>query len=146
MEVGDHDQYIIKVDGSGRLTKRNRRFLRVFKPVTMTIENTPVNNKLEQQITSEPRINDVVNWKPEPNAVTMPYNDNTQTMPDPVAVPISPPKVPASRIEEPASKIKGPKVPAMLKRLLPFNSDGLSEGIVAPEEGGRNRRKQILEK
>ena len=28
VEVGDHDKYTVKVDGSGRLTVRNRRFLR----------------------------------------------------------------------------------------------------------------------
>ena len=29
VEVLPWDQYVIKVDGSGRITKRNRRFLRV---------------------------------------------------------------------------------------------------------------------
>ena len=34
MEALDHDQYWVKVDGSGRLTLRNRRFLRAFTPAT----------------------------------------------------------------------------------------------------------------
>ncbi len=37
VELGDHDQYWIKVDGSGRLTLRNRRFLRKFIPPTTSI-------------------------------------------------------------------------------------------------------------
>ena len=32
MEVMQNDQYLIKIDGSGRLTRRNRRFLRCFTP------------------------------------------------------------------------------------------------------------------
>ena len=37
VETGAHDQYTVKVDGSGRLTKRNRRFLRSFKPASMSV-------------------------------------------------------------------------------------------------------------
>ena len=33
------------------------------------------------------------------------------------------------------------KIPAALKRILPHNSEGLSEGIVAPEDGGRRKRR-----
>ena len=32
VEVRDHDQYVIKIAGSGRLTLRNRRFVRKFQP------------------------------------------------------------------------------------------------------------------
>ena len=35
-EIGDHDQYVIRVDGSGRMTLRNRRFLRKITPFSMT--------------------------------------------------------------------------------------------------------------
>ena len=33
-----HDQYRVKIDGSGRLTLRNRRFLRAYTPATPSIE------------------------------------------------------------------------------------------------------------
>lgn len=36
MEKGDHDQYVVKVAGSGRITTRNRRFLRRFRPISET--------------------------------------------------------------------------------------------------------------
>ena len=32
VEVKDHDQYVVRVDGSGRLTMRNRQFLRKLTP------------------------------------------------------------------------------------------------------------------
>ena len=41
MEEGQHDQYTVKVDGTGRVTLRNRRFLRKFTPVTTTIAHKP---------------------------------------------------------------------------------------------------------
>ena len=36
MEVRDYDQYNVKVDGTGRLTLRNRRFLRSLSPIVRT--------------------------------------------------------------------------------------------------------------
>ena len=38
VESLSHDQYRVKVDGSGRLTLRNRRFLRAYTPATPTIQ------------------------------------------------------------------------------------------------------------
>ena len=37
VELGNYDQYWVKVDGPGRLTLRNRRFLRKFVPPSLTI-------------------------------------------------------------------------------------------------------------
>ena len=37
VEVLPHDQYLVRVDGSGRLTRRNRRFLRAYTPVQTSI-------------------------------------------------------------------------------------------------------------
>ena len=37
-----HDQYRVKVDGSGRLTLRNRRFLRAYTPASPSIEPQPI--------------------------------------------------------------------------------------------------------
>ena len=36
VEVRDNDQYVVRVDGSGRMTLRNRRFLRKITPYSMT--------------------------------------------------------------------------------------------------------------
>ena len=42
VESSGHDQYRVKVDASGRLTSRNRRFLRVYTPATPSIELIPM--------------------------------------------------------------------------------------------------------
>ena len=44
----DYDQYLVKVDGGGRITRRNRRFLRKIVSTLADkeiIENTEVDNK-----------------------------------------------------------------------------------------------------
>ena len=40
VEAPGHDQYRVKVDGSGRLTLRNRRFLRAYTPATPCMQST----------------------------------------------------------------------------------------------------------
>ena len=50
VEVRQFDQYIVKVDGSGRLTLRNRKFLRHFVPArTLADANCLVGKPLEDQ-------------------------------------------------------------------------------------------------
>ena len=39
VELHGHDSYTVKVDGTGRLTRRNRRYLRQFKPASIEITN-----------------------------------------------------------------------------------------------------------
>ena len=41
MQVGDHDKYLIRVDGSRRLTLRNRSFLRKMCPSNATSSEAP---------------------------------------------------------------------------------------------------------
>ena len=41
VEVGPNDQYSIKIDGSGRITIRNRRFLRKFTPASTDVRPDP---------------------------------------------------------------------------------------------------------
>ena len=38
MEVLPHDQFVVRIDGSRRLTRKSRRFLRVYNPVSTSIE------------------------------------------------------------------------------------------------------------
>ena len=53
VEVRPNDQYVVKVDGSGRLTVRNRKFLRPIKPVKEALR------QLEQEVVDEtPRRSD----------------------------------------------------------------------------------------
>ena len=46
VDAKPYDQYLVKVDGSGRLTTRNRRFLRTFLPASLTISNNPQQRSL----------------------------------------------------------------------------------------------------
>ena len=53
MESLGRDQYCVKVDGTGRLTRRSRRFLPAFKPATLTIAPRPsVSNSLPDDTAS----------------------------------------------------------------------------------------------
>ena len=50
VEVKGHDQYVVKVAGSGRLTLRNRRFLRRYN-----VPQRPQNNTPHHTLTSTPQ-------------------------------------------------------------------------------------------
>ncbi len=73
VEVRQHDQYVIKTDGSGRITVRNRRFLRKFNPI---------------------------HTQPPPRSI---YDDLPvrSTVLDPVATPLPPSSVPPTMSVEP---------------------------------------------
>ena len=38
MEVLPHDQFVVRIDGSWNLTRRNRKFLRMYNPASTSIE------------------------------------------------------------------------------------------------------------
>ena len=60
VEVWPNDQYVVKVDGSGRLTTRNRKFLRPIKPVKEMLKQ-----QLEEEINA-PRRSDRIAGKAAP--------------------------------------------------------------------------------
>ena len=67
VEVLPHNQYTLKIDGSGRLTKRNRRFLRLYKPASSVVTDSPRSNFLTDLPITSPvtsaanRSNDSIN-------------------------------------------------------------------------------------
>ena len=140
IEVAGHDQYIIKVDGSGRLTKRNRRFLRIFKPASMIVEPAPTNTRTDMAGPSENKQKHEANTRPATPIGIEERNEETCDVPDSNnhEEPSQTPSIPRTSQEF----VKEQTVPAMLKRLLPFNSAGLSEGIISTEDGGRAKRRQ----
>ena len=156
VEKSQHNQYIIKVDGSGRLTKRNRRFIKAFKPASSTVEAAP--NSLPHNSEKEPLKDRTMNNTPsqagsnqnqietEARPVTpdLPVEEETPTLNCDIDVPtnkkVSAPLPTApQQPSEPSSE--GQKIPAMLRRLLPHNSAGQTEGMIPPEEGGRRSRR-----
>ena len=137
VEACGHDQYRIKVDGSGRVTKRNRQFLRAFKPASTSIDNPPLrdlgeNNRINVHPNPSLRREDTTNLTPATPIVIEPLelpSDNTTHLE------VTPQD--STVVEQPQ------KIPAMLKRLQPFNTAGTSETNVVPEEGGRSRRSAL---
>jgi len=68
VETNDFDSYTVKVDGSGRITRRNRKYLRKFEPVSQRIATTRpleflVDSKLSQEL-PEPTFEPLSSIKP----------------------------------------------------------------------------------
>ena len=147
MEKLDHDQYIVKIDGSGRLTKRNRRFLRVYKPATMAMENSPSVKSWDSQITKERSFESSRPTTTEPLPETISQKPVSLVNP---SEPMVPHEIEGEmHVEEETAPTDNDnqtqKIPAALKRLLPHNSDGLRENIISPEEGGRRTRRHPID-
>ena len=60
VDQGDNDQFWVKVDGSGRLTLRNRRFLRKYTQHTMAINYSPNIIPPSQILSQSPKLKDSV--------------------------------------------------------------------------------------
>lgn len=163
VDAGAHDQYVIKIDGSGRLTSRNRRFLRKFQPASMIIQPAPAHNgPNDLQIASPPDSEEQTpieqGLKPEramsPELSLEPRSPESAMSPEPPLEPQSPeramspepslePQFPEPQPSEPQSSDPPrayAKLPASLQRLLPYNSTGLKEMIRPPQHGGRRLR------
>ncbi len=91
MERRDYDQYWVKVDGSGRLTLRNRRFLRKFIPATVVIGNR--HNPLPQRTKDDTPSTPVTEATDVPITISTPHD---MIPPAPVAPPPPAPTVKAA--------------------------------------------------
>ena len=105
VEVLPHNQYTVKVDGSGCLTTRNRKFIRRFSPQSTAIERAPL---LRTEMST-------------------PSNEMAPT------IPIQ--HVPATSNSQNPSPPQPPRrqnIPAPLKCLMPHNNPGLKEDTTLP--------------
>ena len=104
VEIQPYDKYVVKIDGSGQLTKRNRKFLR-----RITLPSTPIHNV--------------------PSSVSPDMNFESESQMRPPAREItsrnSPPQVPER--QRPIEF-----VPYSLRRLKSFNNPGLKETTTLP--------------
>ena len=156
MDIGQHDQYSIKIDGSGRVTTRNRQYIRKFQPASMDIKPAPQPLKLyeKEEIFPGPQTqgncqskNDgfeidkgMMNGQRQsqehelgaPNMESPEEPSNT--------TPISTQTTPLNPLIREKESIKQKKVPIAIKRLMTHNNVGLKEGIKPIEEGGRLTR------
>ena len=137
VEVKAHDQYVVRIDGSGRATLRNRKFLRRYEPVFPTgrpidrMKNIPANN--------EPHDGDLSqHWQQRPSTpvpdVNQQHKSGDESEPTPVTVPDVVQQHKSGDESEPTPdttttepKPAQPKVPRALRCLQPFNNKGLKE-------------------
>ena len=75
MEVGKFRQYTVKMDGSRRLSQRNRRHLQKIHPSIPVIPHVPVKTATDSNNT------------PPDSAITSPDADDTHFLPDGVQAP-----------------------------------------------------------
>ena len=145
IEVRQFDQYVIRVDGSGRVTIRNRKFLRKFIPAVArpklqgfpvkTADYTPQTPELMHQPNNpiQPHV-DKPNPTQTPSSPNDQHNDQPatpMTTPTPPRLLTPPSPVPHHNIPPSSNptpqKTKQKRVPAMLRRLQASNKPGLAE-------------------
>jgi len=136
IEVRQFNQYVVKVDGSGRVTLRNRKFLRKYTPVYS--KPNPMNDMLNiipQRRTTfnKPVVTPVENVGRKQSMQTTVATPGTTDGSPPASVPSVPsipdtPTVPQfSDGNTPTSEQKGSSTPRMLTRLQTYNKPGLQE-------------------
>ena len=148
IEVRQFDQYVIRVDGSGRVTLRNRKFLRLYHPVLarapIATLPTPTTTATQYQPLS-----------PMTPKVT-PTSFNQQTTPNSEAtqpeMPMSPNNTLVNKALAPPEQIETPsnqtddtpdtpppktRMPRALRALQSHNKPGLKETEPLPESRSR---------
>ena len=89
VEVRQHDQYAIKIDGSGRITLRNRKFLRKFIPVYYDRPTRSIYDDLVTRVTGQtplvtPQLPDEGDPATPATTVTSARTPQRETTPDAV--------------------------------------------------------------
>ena len=150
IEVRQFHQYVVRVDGSGRVTLRNRRFLRKYtpaverRPVTSlpSLPRTPASGPAPaapQPATSAPLVPPDLHGPP--SASSSPGQEGAPSAspspllsPPPHATPPAPVNPPAqAELPAPAaSTTPQPKMARMLARLQPHNNPGNAEASSRP--------------
>ena len=138
VEVRQFDQYVVRVDGSGRVTLRNRKFLRKFLPIVQRAPLVMVTTPQSTGSNANPRALPTTTLAPAPPrtdiqptvAVSPPPSCPPVTPTD--ATPETPPSDPAPMVlMDPAPdapcESSPPRMPRALRCLLPHNSPGLKE-------------------
>ena len=77
IDVKPHNQYLVKVNGSGRVTVRNRRFLRKFTPAAMTVNQQPLQATTANNVPSDSTSSDHSSHREHTQLHTDPYDDIT---------------------------------------------------------------------
>ena len=115
-EICPFDQYLIQIDGSKRLTKRNRKFLRRIKPASSVMERDP---SRQWEFRDVPRV--------DPGTDVLGRRDNRSGSEG------------ASQQQSTESASTQP-VPLALRQLRRYNNPGLKEDTSFPRERLRPRQ------
>ena len=165
VELRPNEQYSVKIDGSGRITTRNRRFLRKFTLASADIQpDLSHRGQIPSSTADEPTLSHSqpthdqsllplqvpVAPQSPPRSYAQPQLQESESCPsfppDSMTQPYRPPNpmalTPAPPSSTPAAD--SPRVPAALKRLMSHNKPGLKEDLTLPEEGGRRTRSKQL--
>lgn len=110
IEVRPHDQYVVRIDGSRRVTLRNRKFLRKFTPVR---PNLPLDQLMNAWRSIPPASRPPITSK----AVEQPIDDSrsTQDLPQGSTPPLS--NTPPPQASHDSDTYFGPDQPAADNRL-----------------------------
>ena len=140
IEVKQFDQYVIRVDGSGRVTLRNRKFLRKYDPVQrrnppQTIPENLLNLVQPPIIQSTPKptpppvptCNPPQPTPPGPPISDTPSNAHPSINHDQNQNPNAAAYPPNAPETSPPTTTKPPKLPLALRRLQDLNKKGLLE-------------------
>jgi hypothetical protein len=150
VEVRQFDQYVVRVDGSGRVTMRNRKFLRQYVPVGILPPRHTIMDDLRHVTTPSadtptlPNPQPMLPEQPQPNhngekprnppnhipPPSIPTNVNPPPITAPNVVPITlgtPPPTADQQATDNQVPSRNKKPPLALRRLLGHNRKGLKE-------------------
>ena len=86
IEVRQFDQYVVRVDGSGRITTRNRKFLRKYIPIQRQTPRYTISEDLQLTTRSRPTTQSKLPPQPQTKETTtqpIPNSSKTWVEPDP---------------------------------------------------------------
>ena len=147
MECLGHDSYTIKVDGSGRLTKRNRQFLRKFTPPLLNAPQPP-----SRLMSCPPLIPSLPSVAPAPannvshtapNVLEATQQPPTGTLPSTPATPCATPATPITTSPSGNESPVGPAAHDIPRVEEDITSDVLSTPAPSPARELRPRRAPV---
>ena len=161
VEVRQHDQYVIRVNGSGRQTVRNRQFLRLYTPRTPLARRIDIADDLrylpepvpEEVMVSEPQTAVTIPVEGNEECEAMPLPQSSSLTPPPSVTtttmeltPTPPPSVTTTTMELTPTTTKSTpttttttvkKPPLALRRLASYNKEGRI-GLTLQDTGDRS--------